>query len=91
MRIRALSRPDSFFTLPPDAKVDPEVARHFRRNFTVNLLDQWNYPALFVTSAVFVVGGRCWRCGCVSRGTSRVRRPPSNEGTHRVGPPQWGQ
>jgi len=57
MRIRALSRPDSFFTLPPDAKVDPEVARHSRRNFTVNLLDQWNYPAPFVTSAVFVVGG----------------------------------
>jgi MFS family permease len=51
MRIRALSRLDQFFTLPPHANVDPEIARHFRRNFTVNVLDMmtWLFGASFVS------------------------------------------
>ncbi len=51
MRVRALARLDSFFTLPPDANVDPEVAQLFKRNFLVNLLDQmsWLFGASFVS------------------------------------------
>src|SRR3990172_5447838 len=52
MRIRALARLDSFFTLPPEANVPPEIARHFRRNFFVNIGDQISW--LFGASCVSV-------------------------------------
>lgn len=51
MRIRALARLDSFFTLPPETSVHPDIARDFRRNFMVNVGDQisWLFGASFVS------------------------------------------
>lgn len=51
MKARALSWLNRFFALPPSANVDPEVARHFRRNFIVNALDvtNWLFGASFVS------------------------------------------
>jgi MFS family permease len=49
MRVRGLARLDNFFTLPPEANVPPEIARHFRRNFIVNMSDimTWLFGASF--------------------------------------------
>ena len=51
MRVRGLARLDSFFALPPEANVHPEIARRFRRNFIVNMLDlmTWLFGASFVS------------------------------------------
>ena len=51
MKARALSWLNRFFTLPPAVNLDPEVARHFRRNFIVNALDvtNWLFGASFVS------------------------------------------
>jgi MFS family permease len=52
------SRLDSFFDLPSDPPVDVEVARHYRHNFIVNVMDQasWLFGASFVSvSAILPV------------------------------------
>lgn len=46
-----LSRLNAFFDLPAAPPVEPEVARHYRRNFTVNVLDatSWLVGSSFVS------------------------------------------
>ena len=51
MRVRGLARLDNFFALPPEANVHPEIARRFRRNFVVNMMDMmtWLFGASFIS------------------------------------------
>ncbi len=51
-------RLDSFFDLPADPPVDSDVARHYRHNFVVNVMDQasWLFGSSFISvSAILPV------------------------------------
>lgn len=59
--MRWLARLNNFFVLPAAAEFDPQLARLFRRNFTVNALDilSWMFGMSFVSvSAVLPVYAR---------------------------------
>lgn len=59
--MRLLDRLRRFYALPPNATTDPEIARHYPRNFVVNITDMslWLFGSSFVSlSAILPVFAR---------------------------------